>query len=224
MKRKSMTQFAAVAAILTVGMLGMSTGTANAYTCPRDKFAHVNVAVRLAVHSHWSSHHRDKCVSLHHHQFWVKPVKVMRQSNGSYKVGLWGSSKDAQLSHILSLRPDDQYYYSFTISPSGKITEFHDSIDRGGFSRLLVDVGAQKILANLSGGRLSDSDIKILIEKWGNKIGRKLEGTWEGTAKTIALKVAAVVAGDVARNHQRTHPVAKMQSHTGTIVRDHRTR
>lgn len=203
----------AIVAVGTAAGFALMAGPANAYTCPSDKFAHVNDAARLAVNSPWVGHDHDKCVSLNHHQFWVKAVRLVHLDNGNYRGRLYEQDPKAnhspQLSHILSFRPDDQYYFQFEITPEGKMAEFKYGINRGGFTKVIVESlkvvnvadPVVKALTGVSVDKWTGDDVQKLVTKWGQSAGQKLEGTWEGTADTVALDVVAAAAAKVKQMH-----------------------
>lgn len=179
------------------------------FSCPSDRFASVEQAAIAAVRTPWTTgHDGDKCIRVEGHHFWVKPVKVQAMSNGN-------RSANGQLSHIISLRPDDQYYFDFQVKPDGKIVEYKDKYEHKGFTYVLVGSlsavnalsPAIKTLTAVPVDALTSSQVRALLTEWGQAAGRKIDGTWEGAAKTVGLKVAAVVAADVQQAAKQTSPV-----------------
>ncbi|MBI1366347.1 MAG: hypothetical protein GC153_10395 [Alphaproteobacteria bacterium] len=195
------TASASLAATFTAAVV--PTGSALAFSCPTSKHEHVGDAARLAVHHPWKADSNDICVSLDHHQFWVKAVKLKRLDNGNYAgVSYARPSVDPRLSHILSNRPDDQYSYHFEIAPDGKLADFKFSIKRGGVTKVITKSleavnfadPAIKALTGVSLAKWTDQDVRKFVSKWGKSAGQKIDGKWEGAAATISLAVASAAA------------------------------
>jgi len=123
-----------------------------------------------------------KKLKLGSHEFNIKPVRVTR-SNGSIHVS---GQKGHQISHHLTMRADDQVYYSFDKN-GDVVSNLKVEIEKGGTLKTLRDVGAiilaAKELYDLTAGK---SDAATDAEAL-------LDGSWEGEAKFIIANVAARV-------------------------------
>lgn len=102
-----------------------------------------------------------KFVNVDGHEFHIKPITVVKGEKG---VGASG-----QISHHLSMRPDDQITYKITVKEGA--TETTTNIERGGLGRL---VGVPGNIANKA-GKLIDGTWESALVKIINVISLKLE-------------------------------------------------
>jgi hypothetical protein len=156
----------------------------------------------------------------------IKGLKVAGHDFNVKKASITGNSKLAtikgQISHRLTLRPDDQVYY--TIQKSGsKVTSAHIQIKRGGLTSLINYPG--KRLQSLVGiGIVLDPGFESLLRAWGGNA----DGAWESSAELI---VSAVAVGyraprprDTARPGHTPPPARATSSASGPAIRDHRSK
>jgi hypothetical protein len=141
------------------------------------------------------------------HEFNVKKAKVT-SSGVETKV-------EGQLSHHLSLRPDDQLYYTIKKS-GGKVTSVDIRIDRGGLAPY-IGKATSYLLSSAAGG-----DATAIAQR----LGRFFDGKWESAADVIVATIALQVPdSSVSRVTQtppfRSRPYGVVQPAT---VRDHRSR
>ncbi|NOG26300.1 hypothetical protein [Lysinibacillus fusiformis] len=118
-----------------------------------------------------------KKIKVFEHEFNVKPIEVVNLGGGKQYI-------KGQISHHLTLRPDDQFYYEFTVK-DGKVTDtpkFY--IDRGGFTPFAAPL--LSIIAAYNGIPVNPNDLNTL----GQQIGRVIDGSWEHAAQSIATIVS----------------------------------
>ncbi len=120
------------------------------------------------------------------HEFNIKKVSVSRTPTGYLAKG--------QLSHHLSFRKDDQYYYTIEINRSGVITRFDEKINRGGFTTTLLKLPVGELIKAKSKGKVDAKTSKAGIEAAGRWLGSKLDGNWEAAARKIVVVVGLQVA------------------------------
>jgi len=133
------------------------------------------------------------------HEFNVKKAKITRSAGGMTTV-------TGQLSHCLTLRPDDQLYY--TIRKSGtKVVSMDIKIDRGGLA-----VYVSKLANHFIGHPTAVGSIESLVRD----LGRKVDGKWESSADLIVATIALrTPAGYSPQDDAATGSTGQ--------VRDHRT-
>lgn len=118
------------------------------------------------------------------HEFNIKPVNVSRSGTGFVVSG--------QLSHHLTLRTDDQYYYTIAVSPAGTITRIEERINRGGLTSMALDLHVGDLVEHGTG--IDSETANKVIGRAGRFLGRKLDGSWEGDARRIVILIGAQVA------------------------------
>jgi hypothetical protein len=124
------------------------------------------------------------------HDFHIKPVQVRFSEEGGQRL----THVQGQLSHILRARPDDQYYYSFTLTPDGMLVDYSEQINRGGFRSILRRVPGAATVGRAV--RVLGSSPPRIVTDLANFIGRGFgQGNgWEVSARNIAAAVAIRVA------------------------------
>ncbi|MFI8496049.1 MULTISPECIES: methyltransferase [Peribacillus] len=116
-----------------------------------------------------------KKIKVFEHEFNVKEIEVVDR-------GTEGKDVYGQISHHLSLRPDDQFYYKFT-KKDGKVTGFEFHIDRGGWTPVMAPL--LSIVAAYNGIPVNPND----LNKLGQELGALVDGRWEYAAQSIASAV-----------------------------------
>ncbi|MGE7186406.1 methyltransferase [Peribacillus sp. NPDC006672] len=117
-----------------------------------------------------------KKIKVFEHEFNVKEIDVVDR-------GIAGKDVYGQISHHLSLRPDDQLYYKFT-KKDGEVTGFEFHIDRGGWTPVMAPL--LSIVAAYNGIPVNPSD----LNKLGQELGALVDGRWEYAAQSIATAVS----------------------------------
>ena len=152
------------------------------------------------------------------HEFNIKPVTVTPKS------GLSGFVVKGQLSHHLSLRSDDQFYYTVEIDRSGTILKFDEKIDRGGLTKMVLKLPVGELVQSYSGNKVPSAVAEKGIEKAGRWLGGKLDGKWEGAARKVVIQIGMQVAKSYNLAPEvtsgRTSTTAKRRDSSN--VRDHR--
>lgn len=134
------------------------------------------------------------------HEFNIKPVSVSRLSGGrGYKV-------KGQLSHHLSFRTDDQYYYTVEIRPDGTIVKFDEKIDRGGLTTMILKLPVGEFVNLKTNGRVPPAVTNTVIEEAGRWLGGRLDGKWEGAARKVVLQIGMQVAETYDITTKLKHP------------------
>ena len=113
-----------------------------------------------------------KKVKYVNHEFNVKKARIITV-DGVTKI-------EGQISHHLSLRDDDQFFYTIE-KEGGKITHVDFKIERSNLA---------KYGAKLAGTVLNVGFAQDEIEAALRKIGSKITGNWESEAELIALAIA----------------------------------
>lgn len=141
------------------------------------------------------------------HEFNVKKARVVR---GRGTVIVRG-----QISHHLTLRPDDQLYYTIQ-KRGGVVTSLDIKIDRGGLASYVGKL-AQHVVKIPMAGDKAESAIR--------RLGGLIDGRWESAAELIVAAVALQVdgGGAVVRDHRENETVPVPPRRPGPVVRDHRT-
>lgn len=114
-----------------------------------------------------------KKVKYVNHEFNVKKAKITDRVTGITKI-------EGQISHHLSYRADDQFYYTIE-KQGGKITKFDFKIDRGGLAPYVGKLAKQLPVVGIA-----QDEIVAAVRK----LGQKLDGTWENEAELIAYTIA----------------------------------
>ncbi|AOH54593.1 methyltransferase [Peribacillus muralis] len=117
-----------------------------------------------------------KKIKVFEHEFNVKEIEVVDR-------GITGKDVYGQISHHLSLRPDDQFYYKFT-KKDGEVTGFEFHIDRGGWTPVMAPL--LSIVAAYNGILVNPAD----LNKLGQELGALVDGRWEYAAQSIATAVS----------------------------------
>jgi len=138
------------------------------------------------------------------HEFNVKKAKITRNASGMVITG--------QLSHCLTLRPDDQLYYTIRKS-GGKVTAMEIKINRGGLA-----VYVSKLANHFVGHPVAVDKIDSLVRA----LGRKVDGKWESSADLIVATIALKAPGGFSQQDIRAPLIAQPAVSDGS-VRDHRT-
>ena len=99
------------------------------------------------------------------HEFNVKKAKLDSNHEGVTITG--------QLSHCLSLRKDDQFFYTIK-KINGAVFSIETRIDRGGLAPLV--------------SKVASDDVARLV----SKLGQKIDGKWETAAELIVAQIAKV--------------------------------
>jgi hypothetical protein len=118
-----------------------------------------------------------KKIKVFEHEFNVKEIEVVNL--GAEKKYVKG-----QISHHLSFRPDDQFYYEFTVQDGKVVDKPVFSIDRGGWTPFAAPL--LSILAAYNGIPVNPNDLNTL----GQQIGKVIDGSWEHAAQSIATVVS----------------------------------
>ncbi len=123
------------------------------------------------------------------HDFHIKPVRISYRDEGGQRVTV----VEGQLSHTLRYRPDDQYFYSFTLTPDGMVS-FSEQINRGGFRSLLSRVPGSATARRAL--RVLGVSPPALFSDLARLIGQGFaSGTgWEVSARRIVTSIAIRVA------------------------------
>jgi hypothetical protein len=158
---KSLKNLAAVAGLVLAAMFSMAS-SASAQLSSIDKI--VNSALNGP---------EIKKAKLSKHEFNIKKVKISDYVDGVIKI-------EGQLSHHLSFRDDDQFYYTFE-KRDGKITKAEFKIDRGGLAPYAGKLAKELPVVGL---------LQEEIESFTRRLGRKLDGSWEDEAESIAYQIA----------------------------------
>jgi len=121
------------------------------------------------------------------HEFNVKKAKITRNASGMVITG--------QLSHCLTLRPDDQLYYTIRKS-GGKVTSIQIKIDRGGLA---------PYVSKLANSFINQKFVADKVESLVRELGSRVDGKWESSADLIVASIA-------------------LRANENPNVRDHRSR
>ena len=122
------------------------------------------------------------------HEFNVKKVRVESDANGIVIHG----DKGHHISHHLTLRDDDQVYFSARVDKTGAVSELSVNIDRSWANRgvaLLADAVLDRLI-----GKKSDGGATTAPAKDSEKL---LDGSWEGEAKFL---IANIIVHAAARH------------------------
>jgi hypothetical protein len=123
-----------------------------------------------------------KKLKIFDHHFNVKPVEISRDTPSKGQITVIG-----QISHHLSLKPDDQMYYRFTkdVYTNKIIGDIKREINRGGYA----GIAAPFIAA--AGTYLTGHPIPPdKVEEIGRALGKVVDGSWESAADFIIGNVA----------------------------------
>ncbi len=135
-----------------------------------------------------------KKLKINGHEFNVKPARI---TGGGGSITVQG-----QISHHLSLRPDDQMYYTIKKS-NGVVTSLEIKVDEGGIAPY-----AGKLVKHFVKLPLVDEAAEATIRKLGGLI----DGNWRSASElivaAIALRANDGSPGPVVRDH-RTPTVAQ---------------
>ena len=116
-----------MAIALTLAAISLAIGASSSIP------AHAGGTLDNAVYKAVKEGKETKKVKTYNgHEFNIKPVTVTPKS------GLSGFVVKGQLSHHLSFRSDDQFYYTVEIDRSGTILKFDEKIDRGGLTKMVL--------------------------------------------------------------------------------------
>lgn len=117
-----------------------------------------------------------KKLKVYGHEFNVKPAEIVR--SGSVVTA------NGQISHHLTLRPDDQVYYVIE-KRNGVVTRIDRRINRGGLTRIAAPIIS--VLGGYFGGIAIPPD---KIEAVGRTLGTVIDGSWESVADMIIANIA----------------------------------
>lgn len=122
------------------------------------------------------------------HHFNIKPVKAVRTAEGYLVKG--------QLSHHLSYRKDDQYFYTMRVSRTGTIIDLKEKVNRGGITSVLKqlpvgDLIKAKTKSKVKVDKKTSKEAIVAAGKW---LGRHIDGKWELSARKVAVTVGLQVA------------------------------
>ena len=117
-----------------------------------------------------------KLLKIFGHEFNVKPCQISR--NGQKLI------INGQLSHCLTLRPDDQFFYTI-VKENGIVKDLTFKIDRGGAAPFVAPIISAVGTAILKVPIPADK-----VEAVGHKLGQALNGGWEEVAQLIASNIA----------------------------------
>ncbi|MBK3496286.1 methyltransferase [Viridibacillus sp. YIM B01967] len=118
-----------------------------------------------------------KKIKVFEHEFNVKEIQVANLGEGKKYV-------KGQISHHLSFRPDDQFYYEFIVKDGEVIGKPEYYIDRGGLTPFVAPL--LSIIAAYNGIPVNPNDLNAL----GQQIGKVIDGSWEHAAQSIATVVS----------------------------------
>ncbi|MFA2566066.1 methyltransferase [Bacillus wiedmannii] len=118
-----------------------------------------------------------KKIKVFEHEFNVKEIEVVNLGGGKKYV-------KGQISHHLSFRPDDQFYYEFTVQDGKVVDKPVFNIDRGGWTPFAAPL--LSILAAYNGIPVNPNDLNAL----GQQLGKVIDGSWEHAAQSIATVVS----------------------------------
>lgn len=107
------------------------------------------------------------------HEFNVKKARITYPADGVTRI-------EGQLSHHLSFRPDDQFYYTIE-KKRGHIISVDFKIDRGGLAPYVGKLAKEIPIVGVA-----HEEIEQVIRK----LGQKVDGSWESEAELIALAIA----------------------------------
>jgi hypothetical protein len=151
----------------------------------RGMFGGLFLAMAAALTAHAQNTRLDKMVeaAIHgpeakkvkyvDHEFNVKKAKITDRVTGVTKI-------EGQISHHLSYREDDQFYYTIE-KKEGKITRFDFKIDRGGIAPYVGKLAKELPLVGMA-----QDEIVAAVRK----LGQKMDGSWENEAEVIAYAIA----------------------------------
>ncbi len=146
-------------------------------------------ALRKAVNAALAGPEAKK-LEVNGHKFNVKKASVMT-------VGDMVTVK-GQISHHLTLRPDDQMYYTIKKS-NGKVTSVEIKIEAGGVSKY---VG--KLVKHVTNIPFSDSGSEAILRRLGGLIDKGWEDASELIVAAIAVKVND--GGPIVRDQRTPAP------------------
>ncbi|MEH6892444.1 methyltransferase [Bacillus sp. JJ864] len=132
----------------------------------------LETAVNAALHGP-----EVKKLKIFDHEFNVKEVEVANLGEGKTYV-------KGKISHHISYRPDDQFYYEFTVQDGKVIDGPKYNIDRGGLTPVAAPI--LSIIAAYNGIPVNPNDLNTL----GQQLGRIIDGSWEQAAQSIATVVS----------------------------------
>ncbi|MBK3496546.1 methyltransferase [Viridibacillus sp. YIM B01967] len=116
-----------------------------------------------------------KKLKVFDHEFNVKPAYISKSKNLTIVNG--------QISHHLSYRPDDQFYYRIE-KENNEIKKIDIQIDRGGWT--VISAPLLALIAQYNGIPLTPEVLKEL----GQKMGQLMDGRWEYAAEAIVSNIA----------------------------------
>ncbi|GJD21080.1 hypothetical protein RIVM261_060360 [Rivularia sp. IAM M-261] len=119
-----------------------------------------------------------KKLKIFDHEFNVKPAEITREGNKIIIIG--------QISHHLSLRPDDQVYYRIT-KEGNTVKDIQVDIKRGGWAPLAAPI-VSALSAYVTGGSFTVPPNKV--EEVGRSLGRVIDGSWEQVAHFLIVNIA----------------------------------
>lgn len=151
--------------LAVMAMLAMSV-SARAES-PAERQAALRTASRAAIYGP-----EVKKLKVAGHEFNVKKAKIVHDHMGTRITG--------QISHHLSLRPDDQLYYTIQ-KIDGTVRSVEIKIDRGGLTPYVT-----KFAVKYLGLKFAETDIRNFL----SNIGQKIDGKWESAAELIVTSVA----------------------------------
>lgn len=167
---------------LAVGLVWLTlTGVASA------QYEGLEAAARSAVVGRAEA----RFVNVDGHEFHIRPPTIRR----SRVDGMMVAQLSGRLSHHLSGRTDDQYYYRMTVTADGVLTEFSERINRGGLASMVNALAGR----TSHGTRFRTINVlsqgpNLVVDAIGYELGRRIDGNWEGAARTAAVAVAAQAA------------------------------
>lgn len=179
--------------------------------------AHGDERLEAAVSAAIDAGSEVRFVKVSGHEFHIKAPIIRRfREDGMLKAKVSG-----RISHHLSFRPDDDYYYVMTIDQDGSLLEFSENINRGGLTSLFKETMLIRGESIYKPVRLIKQSPESVLDYIGQSIGSKIDGNWEGAARTIAIAVASHIAEDLQprrrdmRNSNDAAPVAASANQPG---------
>jgi len=155
--------------LVTSGLMAVMAMAAMVAPVQADSPAELQAKLRKATRA--AIYGPETKIKINGHEFTVKQASMRTTANIATYHGT--------ISHQLSLRPDDQMYYTIQKS-EGKVVSVRISISRGGLAPI---VGA--IAANLGPKYASDG-----VESFLSSLGAQMDGSWESAARLIVTSIS----------------------------------
>jgi len=129
-------------------------------------------------------------VNVNGHEFHIQPPGIQYSRQDGERI----ARIRGRLSHHLSARTDDQYYYDMRVTQGGMLSHFSERINRGGLTAMINSAVGRQPGSRFRSVRVLRQAPNIIIDNIGQSLGRRIDGDWEGAARTIAAAIAAEVA------------------------------